>query len=114
VAERGREVLLDELRQRGLLTGGAGEQQVVEALHVLLSHAPSRLLGVSVADLVGDRRTQNQPGTHREYPNWRVPLSGADGRPLLLEDLADHPRARALAAVLDRGVTGTRKDQGLG
>ena len=105
VAEREREVLLDELRQRGLLADGAGEQQVVEALHALLAHAPSRLLGVSLADLVGDRRTQNQPGTHREYPNWRVPLSGTDGRPLLLEDLAGHARARALAAVLDGRVT---------
>ena len=46
-----------------------------------------------MADLVGDRRTQNQPGTHREYPNWRIPLSGPDGSPLLLEDLPTLARA---------------------
>jgi len=104
VAAREREVVLEELRRRGLLTEGADEQQVVEALHTLLTRAPSRLLGVQVADLVGDRRTQNQPGTHREYPNWRIPLSGPDGHPLLLEDLPALPRARSLVDTLNRGV----------
>ena len=104
VSAREREVVLAELRGRGLLADGADEQQVVEALHTLLTQAPSRLLGVQLADLVGDRRTQNQPGTHREYPNWRIPLSGPDGRPLLLEDLPALPRARSLVDTLNRGV----------
>jgi 4-alpha-glucanotransferase len=53
---------------------------------------------------VGDRRTQNQPGTTDEYPNWRVPLSGPDEQPLLLEDVLRSPRAARLAAsvVTDR------------
>jgi 4-alpha-glucanotransferase len=88
------------LRERGLLAEGAGEEETVAALHRLLARAPSRLLGVSIADLVGERRAQNQPGTHREYPNWRVPLSGPDGTPLLLEDLVDLERARRLAGHL--------------
>ena len=88
------------LRERGLLPEGADEEETVAALHALLTCAPSRLLGVSIADLVGDRRTQNQPGTHREYPNWRIPLSGPDGSPLLLEDLVSNARARRLAARL--------------
>jgi 4-alpha-glucanotransferase len=88
------------LRERGLLPEGADEEETVAALHALLTRAPSRLLGVSIADLVGDRRTQNQPGTHREYPNWRIPLSGPDGVPLLLEELASSERARRLAARL--------------
>ena len=46
---------------------------------------------------MGDRRTQNQPGTTDEYPNWRVPLSGPDERPLLLEDVLESTRAVALA-----------------
>ena len=41
-----------------------------------LGRTPSRLLALSLADAVGDVRTQNQPGTTDEYPNWRVPLSG--------------------------------------
>ena len=105
VSAREREVVLAELRGRGLLADGADEQQVVEALHTLLTQAPSRLLGVQLADLAGDRRTQNQPGTHREYPNWRIPLSGPDGRPLLLEDLPVLPRARSLVDTLNRGVS---------
>jgi 4-alpha-glucanotransferase len=51
-------------------------------------------------DAVGDRRTQNQPGTIDEYPNWRVPLAGPDGRPLLLEEVVTSERAARLAAVL--------------
>lgn len=96
-----REGFLRLLRERGLLPDGADEQQTVEALHLLLARAPSRLLGVSVSDLVGDRRTQNQPGTHREYPNWCIPLTGPDGRPVLLEDLPANARARSLAALLN-------------
>jgi 4-alpha-glucanotransferase len=101
-----REMFLRELRDRGLLSDGAGEEETVAALHELLTRSPSRLLGVMVSDLVGDRRTQNQPGTHREYPNWRIPLSGPDGEPLLLEDLAADGRARALAARLNSRLAG--------
>jgi 4-alpha-glucanotransferase len=102
VAAHEREGFLRLLRERGLLADDADEQQTVEALHALLTRAPSRLLGVSVSDLVGDRRTQNQPGTHREYPNWRVPLTGPDGTPVLVEDLPSNARARSLAALLKR------------
>jgi 4-alpha-glucanotransferase len=53
---------------------------------------------------VGDRRTQNQPGTTDEYPNWRVPLSGPDQKPLHLEDVIGSVRAARLAeAVAGRG-----------
>ena len=44
-----------------------------------------------------DRRTINQPGTDEEYPNWRLPLAGPDGTPLLLEDLMASRWARRLA-----------------
>ncbi len=100
VAAHERDAFLHLLRDRGLLAEGATEQETVEALHTLLTQTPARLLGVMLADLVGDRRTQNQPGTDKEYPNWRIPLSGADGRPLLLEDLPAHARAMSLAARL--------------
>ena len=55
------------------------------------------LVGVSLADAVGDRRTQNIPGTSDEYPNWRVPLCDGDGRPVLLEDLPALPLVQATA-----------------
>jgi 4-alpha-glucanotransferase len=93
---------LAELADRGLLDHdaagvAASVDATVEALHRYLARTPSLLLGVSLSDLAGDRRAQNQPGTTDEYPNWRQPLAGPDGRPVLLEDLARSDRARALA-----------------
>jgi 4-alpha-glucanotransferase len=92
-----RRAVLAECRDLGVLGGNASEQEEVEALHRLLTLTPARLVGVSVADAVGDRRTINQPGTIDEYPNWRVPLADGDGRPVLLEDVMASGRARSLA-----------------
>ena len=47
-------------------------------------------------------QAQNQPGTIDEYPNWRVPLSGPDGDPILLEQVFSSARAAALADVVGR------------
>jgi 4-alpha-glucanotransferase len=95
-----REAWLADLRSRGLLAADADVEATVAALHRFLTLTPSRLLGVALTDLVGDRRTQNQPGTSDEYPNWRVPLSDADGRLVLLEDLMSSERATTLAATM--------------
>jgi 4-alpha-glucanotransferase len=104
VDARERRRWLNLLIDRGWLKRGADEQAVVEALHRVLAATPSRLLGVALTDAVGDRRAINQPGTNREYPNWRVPLADGSGRPVLLEDLEDSPRAaRLAAAVRDTG-----------
>ncbi|MBI2702870.1 4-alpha-glucanotransferase [Mycobacterium gordonae] len=94
-----------ELRRVGLLDDGQeSPEQLILALYRYLGRTPSRLLGVALTDAVGDRRTQNQPGTTDEYPNWRVPLTGPDGRPMLLESVFTDPRvARLLDAV--RAVT---------
>jgi len=97
-AERG--AWLEELRRRGALSEDADEEQTVAALHRYLTWTPARLLSVALTDAVGDRRTQNQPGTIDEHPNWRVPLTGPDGEPMLLEDVFVSPRAARLAAVL--------------
>ncbi|HEX2283640.1 MAG TPA: 4-alpha-glucanotransferase, partial [Mycobacterium sp.] len=98
---------LDELRRVGLLGGDLvdiGVDDVVMALYRYLCRTPSRLLALSLADAVGDLRTQNQPGTTDEYPNWRVPLTGPDGQKLLLEDVFIDPRAAALADVMRAAV----------
>ncbi|MEP7091547.1 MAG: 4-alpha-glucanotransferase, partial [Nocardioidaceae bacterium] len=68
--------------------------------HRYLALTPARLLCVALTDAVGDRRTQNQPGTTDEYPNWRVPLSGPDQEPLLLEDVVRSARAARLTAAV--------------
>ena len=91
---------LAELRRVGLLGDDPDVEQIVTALHEYLGRTPSKLLALSLADAVGDLRTQNQPGTTDEYPNWRVPLSGPDGRRLLLEDVFGDRRAAALAEVM--------------
>jgi 4-alpha-glucanotransferase len=89
---------LGELRRVGLLGDEAQDvEQIVLALYKYLGRTPSKLLALSLADAVGDLRTQNQPGTTDEYPNWRVSLSGPDGRKMLLEDVFADPRAAALA-----------------
>ena len=76
------------------------------ALYTYLARTPSLLIGVSLPDAVGQRQPQNVPGTMDEYPNWRIPLSDEDGKPVFLEDLVTHPGLRAIAdAVGDRPPT---------
>ena len=79
------------LAARGLPHDPSNIEEFVVALHSYLALSPARLLGVSVPDLVGDRRAVNQPGTDKEYPNWRVPLTGPDGELVTLEDLTALP-----------------------
>jgi 4-alpha-glucanotransferase len=77
----------------------AGVAARVVALHRLLARAPSRLLGVWLPDVVGDRRAVNLPGTtEASYPNWRVPITDHNGRLVLLDDLV--AAAGKLAAVV--------------
>jgi len=92
-----RAAVLELLRELGLLGYQATERDAVEALHRFLTWTPSRLLGVSLADAVGDRRTINQPGTRDEYPNWRLPLADSAGNPVMLEEIMASSRAAALA-----------------
>lgn len=96
---------LDELRRVGLLGPDPDTDQIVTALYRYLARTPSKLLTLALADAVGELRTQNQPGTTDEYPNWRIPLAGPDGRRLLLEDVFADPRAAALSEVM-AGITG--------
>ena len=87
---------MSELRRVGLLDEGDTDvDAVVLALHRYLGRTPSRLLALSLADAVGEVRTQNQPGTTDEYPNWRIPLGGSDGQQVLLESIFTDPRAAA-------------------
>jgi 4-alpha-glucanotransferase len=99
--EAERSAWIEELGRVGLLSEHADVQETVLALHKYLGRTPSRLLGLALSDAVGDRRTQNQPGTTDEYPNWRVPLSGPDGRPVPLEEVFNDPRATALAEAMN-------------
>jgi 4-alpha-glucanotransferase len=67
------------------------------ALYRYLAKTPAKLIGVNLAEAAGETRSQNMPGTCDEYANWKLPLCGPDGEPVLLEDLATSDRVRAVA-----------------
>ena len=98
---------LDYLDDSDLVHGSMDDVEVepveatVLALHRALVASPAQVLGVALVDAVGDQRTQNQPGTIDQYPNWRIPLAGPDGRTLLLEDVFAMARPMRLAAVMN-------------
>lgn len=73
------------------LTSDAGMEEFVIGLHRSVAASPARLIGVSLPDVFGDRRAQNQPGTDQEYPNWRVPMTDSTGSVVVLEDLFAKP-----------------------
>ncbi|MGW1026289.1 4-alpha-glucanotransferase [Streptomyces sp. NPDC002577] len=89
------------LERLGLLPGGPGdEEEEIRAVHRFLLRTPARMIGLWLPDTVGDRRPQNLPGTWDQYPNWRLPIADAEGRPVTLEQLAASPRLHALIDVL--------------
>ncbi|MCL2585829.1 MAG: 4-alpha-glucanotransferase [Streptosporangiales bacterium] len=98
-ARRALEAWLAALAGEGLLAEGEkpDPETFTAALYGYLARTPALLIGVSLAEAAGERRSQNLPGTTDEYPNWRVPLADGDGQPVLLEDLRDHPGVRAVA-----------------
>ncbi|MBB1484495.1 4-alpha-glucanotransferase [Tessaracoccus sp. MC1865] len=75
--------------------------EVMLALHQFLLRTPSKVLLAALADAVGERRAQNQPGTINEYPNWRVPLGDATGHRLDLAEIFQAELPRRLAAVMN-------------
>ena len=74
-------------------------QATVEALYAFTTLTPSSLLGVALVDAVGETRTQNQPGTSTQYPNWRIPLAGPRG-PVLLDALQADSAFRSLVGTV--------------
>jgi len=102
-AREERTAMLAALAERGLIGPDPSEREVVEALYQFVLATPALLVGVSLADAVGERRAQNQPGTDTEYPNWKVPLADSSGRLISVEDLFDSARLRSLVATINRG-----------
>ncbi len=77
------------------------EQDIVEAMHKVIKDSPSKLLNAAVVDGVGERRTQNMPGTNNEYPNWRVPLADGSGKVIWAEDLFSLDRVQSLVRIMN-------------
>ncbi|MGW2228858.1 4-alpha-glucanotransferase [Streptomyces formicae] len=93
------------LGRLGMLPGGMGcEEDEIRAVHRFLLATPARMVGIWLPDTVGDRRPQNLPGTWDQYPNWRLPIADATGRPVTLEELAASPRLHAFMTVFRPGA----------
>ncbi|MGW0551584.1 4-alpha-glucanotransferase [Streptomyces altiplanensis] len=91
---------LSYLARLGLLPEGTGDEEGgIRAVYRFLLRTPARMVGIWLPDAVGDRRPQNLPGTWDQYPNWRLPVADAEGRPVTLEELAASPRLHDLIDV---------------
>lgn len=89
------------LREYGMLgADDETEHGLLVALHRYLGVSPAVMLGLSLPDVTGDRRAQNQPGTDQEYPNWRVPLCDHEGQAVLIDDLPGIPLVQELVAAI--------------
>ncbi|MEX2495610.1 MAG: malto-oligosyltrehalose synthase, partial [Woeseia sp.] len=64
------------------------------AFHRYLSRSSSRLAGVQVEDLLGEREQANLPGTTTEHPNWRRRVS------LQIEAWRDEPQVQAIVSAM--------------
>jgi 4-alpha-glucanotransferase len=74
--------LIEFMVKEGVLDSpDASDEDIVVAMHALLTRARSALLLTSPPDALGELRQPNLPGTVDEYPNWRIPL------PVRVEDL---------------------------
>jgi 4-alpha-glucanotransferase len=96
------------LAREGLLARPSrpSPEEFTVALYAYLTRTPAMLIGVSLADAAGERRPQNLPGTVDEYPNWRIPLTDGDGKPVLIEDLPGHAGIRGVADAVASGLHG--------
>ncbi|MDC4232911.1 4-alpha-glucanotransferase [Actinomyces sp. B33] len=99
------EKVVARLREYDLIRAAEpSEKDLVEALYAYVAATPARLVVASLVDAVGDHRPQNMPGTHLEYPNWRIPLCDAAGVEVPVEDLASNERLTSLFALLQSAL----------
>jgi 4-alpha-glucanotransferase len=87
-----REALAEALRRAGAWNG-EGTPSFVDVAR-FLARTPSRLLVVSLEDILAVADQPNIPGTVSEHPNWRR------RSPVMLEDLAGDGRLMRLVQVL--------------
>ena len=93
-AAQDRARLLERLAEEGLISADSTDDEIIVAMHVFLARTPCRFVAGSLYDALGELAQPNLPGTIDEYPNWRMPLRSS------LEEIAEDPRMRRIAAVL--------------
>ncbi|AMN43943.1 4-alpha-glucanotransferase [Rhodoplanes sp. Z2-YC6860] len=79
------------------------EGEGLEGVVRFLARTPTRLVSVSIEDILDVRDQINMPGTVTQYPNWRRRW------PLTLEALASEPRLERIAAVLEEAGRAARR-----
>ena len=98
-----RALLLQALARQGLLPDGLAPdpalhpkmtRELTSAFHAYIAQTPAMVLMVQFEDLLGQLGQANLPGTTHQHPNWKRRLS------LTIEELAQDPRAAALASLL--------------
>jgi 4-alpha-glucanotransferase len=103
--DRDRNLMVRALEARGMLHGcqsGAAAcipamtHDLCCAIYQYLSASPSKLVLVSLDDVIGTMDQQNLPGTVSEYPNWMQKTS------LLLEQITADQRWHDLAGLLQK------------
>jgi len=99
-----RDKMIAFLVEQGVVAEDASERELIEGMHRYLRKTPAALIGVQLVDAVGERRAQNQPGTDKEYPNWKIPLNDSSGNVALLEDAFESQRLRSLIAVMNEDL----------
>jgi 4-alpha-glucanotransferase len=92
-----------EALQGALTHAGTGDAEDFASVARYLAATPSRLVVVSIEDVLGVIDQPNLPGTVDEHPNWRQRL------PLPLEDWAGHPGLRGLAHIFAEAGRGFRQ-----
>ena len=103
-----RTAMMNRLVEGGYITQAVADdaeghvQEIVEAMHAMLTDTPSLLLQAALVDGVGECRSQNQPGTSSEYSNWRVPLADGEGHVVHTNEVFNLPRVQSLSAVMRR------------
>jgi 4-alpha-glucanotransferase len=91
--KRAKAQMRDALRRSGLAP--EGDLEFIDVVR-FLARTPSRMMVVSIEDVLGLSDQPNVPGTVHEHPNWRRRL------PVNLEDLGAHEGLRRVAGALAR------------
>jgi 4-alpha-glucanotransferase len=97
--------LLAMMRESGLASPGATDEELVLDMYRLLLETPCRVVLAMPADAVGDLRQPNLPGTQDEYPNWRLPLADRTGAEVSLETFLAAPGTARIATLLHTDLT---------
>ncbi len=94
------------LTAQGWLAGSADERAVLQAALAYLSAGDDWLTLAGLADLWGEDRPQNVPGTAEERPNWRRRAR------LTLDEMKSDPAVEGILRTIDRIRRDARHDHG--